>query len=213
MKKHSLFGRYFLALALLLVTAFAQASNAPPQHLAWVSAAFSRLAVSVPDRAPERATLKLEQTRRFVAAIAEASSSAPLPPRQYASLLLAIGGSESNFDTDVVDGRCPKHRCDPKKVKGEVVFQAKGAFQNHAVRFNRDLWQSANGNPEAQVEMADRALRRSLARCAPFAPFPAHVFRAYAGGSCSFELKDEQRRVALYLRMMATPTPSAGGAS
>ncbi len=210
MTKHSLLGRSLWALVLLLVTALAQ--GATPPHQDWVAAAFSRLAVSVPDRAPERALLKTEHTRRFVAAIAEASASAPLPPRQYSSLLLAIGGSESNFDTDVVDGRCPKHRCDPKVVKGERVFQARGAFQNHLVRFNRDLWPVANGSPEAQVEMADRALRRSLGRCKPFAPFPAHVFRAYAGGSCSFELKDEKLRVALYLRMMSTPTPS-GGAS
>jgi len=206
MTRHSLLCRYLWTIGLLLMTALASAD--PPPHRDWVAAAFSRLAVSVPDRAPERAQLKAEHSRRFVAAIAKVSASAPLPPRQYASLLLALGGSESNFDTDVVDGRCPKHRCDPKKVKGEIIHQAKGAFQNHAVRFNTDLWPIANGNPEAQVEMADRALRRSLSRCAPFAPFPAHVFRAYAGGSCSFELKDEQRRVGLYLRMMNTPTPS-----
>jgi hypothetical protein len=61
--------------------------------------------------------------------------------------------------------------------------------------------------------MADRTLRRSLQRCQPFAPFPAHVFRAYSGGSCSWPVAREVERVALYLRVIATPMPANGGDS
>lgn len=203
--------RALVALPLLVATA---AFGAPSEHQRWTAAAFARVPVSFPDRAPERADLKAQHSARFIAAIARASESAPLPPRVWSSLLLTIGGAESNFDTDVVEGRCPKHRCDPAKVKGEIIHRARGAFQNHRLAFSAELWDVAHGNPEAQVEMADRALRRSLARCKPFAPYPAHVFRAYAGnGSCSFALKDEPRRVALYLRVLGTPAPESGGAS
>ncbi len=192
--------RLLLALALIGGTA---AASSPSAHTAWTAAAFSRVPVSVADRAPERADLKAQHTARFVAAIARVSQSAPLPARQWTSLLLALGASESNFDTDVVEGRCPAHRCDVVIRKGERVFLAKGAFQNHHVGPVRDLWPIADGNPEAQVEMADRMLRRSLVRCAPFAPFPAHVFRAYRGGSCSWALKDEAIRAATFSRLVS----------
>ena len=54
---------------------------------------------------------------------------------------------------------------------------------------------------------------RSMTRCKPFAPFPAHVYRAYAGGSCSFPVAREDERVAAYLRALRTPQVRAGGAS
>lgn len=203
--------KYLVALGILLVTALASANS---QHESWVAAAFSRVPVSVADRQPERADLKAAHSTRFVAAIAKASERAPLPPRTWAALLLTLGGSEANFDTDVVEGRCKPFFCDMTTVKGQRIFRAKGAFQNHDIGPVHDIWARADGEPELQVEMADRVLRRSLARCAPFAPFPAHVFRAYKGGgdgSCSWALKDEQRRVALFQRLMSTPKPAGSG--
>ncbi len=193
--------------ALVLLVASAALANGSPTHQAWVSAAFARVPVSVADRSPERAALKANHSARFVAAIAKVSEKAPRSPREYAALLLVLGSAESNFDTDVVEGRCPPKMCDVTLVKGERVFRARGAFQSWRLSFVAELWDVAHGNPEAQVEMADRTLRRSMARCAPFVAYPASIWRAYSGRSCSFELKDEARRTALYLKLLSTPKP------
>jgi hypothetical protein len=139
------------------------------------------------------------------------SERAPLPARQWAALLATQGGIESNFDTAVVNGQCLAHQCDPHLVKGQRVFRAVGAFQQQNVSYVADIWPTAAGNIPAQVEMADRSLRRSMGRCKPFAPFPAHVFRAYSGGSCSFPVARESERVATYVRLMATPMPAGAG--
>jgi hypothetical protein len=122
-------------------------------------------------------------------------------------LLGTTGGIESNFDTDIVAGRCKPHQCDHGK--------AKGAFQNQNVKPVADLWHGADGDIPAQVAMVDRMMRRSTTRCAAFAPFPAHVFRAYRGGSCSWPVHREAERVAMYLRLISTPRPntSTGGQS
>jgi hypothetical protein len=149
------------------------------------------------DRTPERAELHSANLDMFAAEIARVSEKAPLPPRTWSSLLGAIGGVESNFDTDIVAGRCPPYACDHGR--------AKGAFQNQNVGPVADLWPRADGDIVVQVAMADRMLRRSVSRCAPFAPFPAHVFRAYRGGSCSWPVHREAERVAYYVRLMATP--------
>jgi hypothetical protein len=186
--------RTLVALPLLVATA---ALAAPPQHAAWTRAALGRVPASKLDRQPDRAELHSANLDAFAVEIARVSEHAPLPPHQWASLLGAIGGIESNFDTDIVAGRCPKWACDHGR--------AKGAFQNQNVGPVADLWPRADGDIVIQVAMADRMLRRSTTRCAPFAPFPAHVFRAYRGGSCSWPVHREQERVAAYLRLMATP--------
>lgn len=163
----------------------------------------ARLPVPKVDREPARAELRAEQLDAFALEIARVSASRP-NPRQHAAFLATIGGAETNFDTQIVLGICPKWACDRGR--------AKGAFQNHAVSFTRELWATADGNIVAQVAMADATLRRSMTRCAPFAPFPAHVFRAYKGGaasSCSFPLKDEVARVATFNRLMGVKTDGA----
>lgn len=203
--------RYLVALALLLVTALAAGSTGQA-HEDWCRAALTRLPVSKHDRTPERAIVHQRNRDLFAVEIAKVSARAPLPPQQWASLLGAQGGIESNFDTEVVAGRCLNHQCDPKKVRGEVLFQSVGAFQQQNVAYVRDIWPTAAGNIPVQVEMADRTLRRSLSRCQRFAQFPAHVFRAYSGGSCSWPVAREAERVATYLRLVATPKQT-GGAS
>ncbi len=187
--------RYLLALVILLVTALASAA---PSHHLWVRAALDRVPVAKLDKTPERTVLRAQNLDVFAAEIARVSAKAPLPPRQWASLLGAIGSVESNFDTDIVAGRCKPYECDRGR--------AKGAFQNQNVRPVADLWPNADGDIATQVAMADRMLRRSVSRCAPFAPFPAHVFRAYRGGSCSWPVHRERERVAAYVRLMATPS-------
>jgi hypothetical protein len=190
-------GRALIALP-LLVAAGALGSDAPPQrHIAWCQAALSRLPLSKADHEPARAKAHAQNLTVFAQEIARVSVNAPLPPRQWSSLLGAIGGIESNFDTDTVAGRCPPNACDHGL--------AKGAFQNQNVGPVRDLWPIADGNPPVQVAMADRMMRRTWQRCAPFAPFPASAFRGYAGHSCSWPVHREAERVAAYLRLMNTP--------
>ncbi len=192
-----------LALALALLLAVATVEGSAPHHI-WIAEAFERLPVSEGDRSPARAPAKAAQTSRFVEAIARVSRNAPRPPREWSALLLTLGSAESNFDSEVVEGRCPPRRCDVRMARGVRMFLARGAFQQHRVSFLTDLWEVSHGSPEIQVEMADRTLRRSLTRCAPFGPYPGHVFRAYGGSrSCSVALRDEPRRVALYSALMS----------
>lgn len=200
-----------VVVAVLLVTAIASA-DAPAKHTAWVHAALVRLPVARGDREPERLEIRKQNLSAFAVEIARVSASAPLPARQWAALLATIGASESNFDTEITAGRCKAFQCDPHLVKGVRVHKAVGVFQQQLVSYVADLWPTAAGDIPAQVTMADRSLRRSLTRCRSFASFPAHVFRAYGGiASCSFELKDEQRRVALYLKLLSTPNPVEAG--
>ena len=199
--------RYLIALALLTGTAVlsAEPASAPPQRQVDAARAMlARLPVPKADREPARAELRAEQLDAFAVAIATVSADRP-NPRQYAAFLVALGGAETNFDSRLVLGVCASWQCDHGR--------AKGAFQNWSVSFTHELWAVADGNIPAQVAMADRTLRRSMTRCAPFAPFPAHVFRAYRGGaasSCSWPLRDEAARVATFNRLMGV---KAGGAT
>ena len=192
-----------LACALLFLTATAWA-GAPNSNETWTRAALGRLPVPKADREPSRAALRAEQLDAFAAAISAVSADRP-NPRQHAAFLVTLGGAETNFDSQLVLGVCEAWQCDHGR--------AKGAFQNWSVSFTRELWAVADGNIPAQVAMADRTLRRSMTRCAPFAPFPAHVFRAYRGGaaaSCSWPLRDEAARVATFNRLLGA---KAGGAT
>ncbi len=193
------------ALVLLTATAAFSSEAAPPvAQVVATRAMLARLPVPKADREPERAALRSEQLDAFALAIAQVSADRP-DPRQHAAFLVTLGGAETNFDSQLVLGVCAKWQCDHGR--------AKGAFQNWSVSFTRELWAVADGNIPAQVAMADRTLRRSMTRCAPFAPWPAHVFRAYKGGaasSCSFPLKDEAQRVATFNRLLGVKT---GGAS
>lgn len=155
----------FVALALLTGSAWA---SAPISHETWVRAALARLPVPKADREPERAELRSQQLDAFAVAIAAVSADRP-NPRQHAAFLVTLGGAETNFDSQLVLGVCARWQCDHGR--------AKGAFQNWSVSFSRELWAVADNNIPAQVAMADRTLRRSMKRCEPFAPFPAHVFR------------------------------------
>ncbi len=203
--------RLFLAaLTLVTLVMFASmASAAPTDHELWVRAALDRVPVSQADRRdPARLEQHAAQLDAFAVEIAKVSMSAPLAPQQWASLLITQGSIESNFDTAIVAGNCPRFWCDMTRVKGLDVFRARGAFQNWDVRPVHDLWPVANNDPAAQVQMADRMLRRSMTRCKPFAPFPAHVFRAYRGKSCSWAVPRETLRVATFNMLLRTPRPS-----
>ena len=195
-----------LLTGLLLLTA-AAAADAQRTHERWTRAALDRVPVGKHDqRSPERLEQRARNLNVFAAEIARVSERAPLPARQWAALLITQASIESNLDTEVTAGRCLPHQCDAHRVKGELAWRAVGAFQQWNVPHVRDLWPVAAGNIPAQVEMADRTLRRSLTRCKPFAPFPEHVWRAYKGSSCSFPVQRESERTALYVRLMGTVT-------
>lgn len=205
--------RALFALPLLLATAALSAEPAAsPSRVAWVRAALQRIPVSKHDNTPERLERRAEQQEAFAVEIARVSERAPLPQRQWAALIMATGSIESNFDSAVVDGKCLNHQCDPHLVKGQRVFRAVGAFQQQRVAHVEDLW-SSTPTIAQQVEMADRSMRRSLGRCKAFVAFPAHVFRAYGGGSCSWPAPREALRVAVYARLVNTAQPKEGGAS
>lgn len=203
-----------IALPLLYAAAAYGELPPPSAHVARARVALERLPVSKFDRTPGRLELRAQQLDVFAREIARVSQNAPLPPFQWSALIIAQGAVESNFDTAVVNGQCLRFQCDPHLVKGQRVFKAVGAFQQQRVAYVVDLWEQAAGNIPAQVEMADRTLRRSLSRCKPFAPFPAHVFRAYGGArSCSWPVSREAERVGVYLRVLATPAPATTGDS
>lgn len=203
-----------LALPLLYAAAAYGEPPPPTAHVARARVALERLPVSKFDRTPERLELRAEQLDVFARELARVSQKAPLPPHQWASLLGSIGAGESNFDTAIVAGKCAPHQCDPKRTKGGVIFQSVGAFQQKRFAHVEDLWPlAAAGDIAAQVAMADRQLRRSMTRCKPFAPFPQHVYRAYAGSSCSWAVHREDVKVNAYVRMLGTPAPKQQGAS
>lgn len=188
-----------IGLGLLVSTAAVAATP----HQDWVRARLESLPASRFDRAePSKLALRSQQLDAFASEIAKVSARAPLPPRQWSALIITQGGIESNFDTSVVLGNCPRFFCDMVLVKGVEVYRARGAFQNHDVAPVHDLWVVADGDPKTQVQMADRMLRRSMTGCAAFAPFPQHVFRAYRGGFCGVPAPREAERVALYQRLV-----------
>lgn len=185
------------AIALVLLTSAAWAS-APEAHEAWTRAGLDRFPVAKADRTPERLAIRAKNLDLFAHEIAHVSASAPLPAKQWASLLGAIGSVESNYDTEVVAGRCAPWACDRGR--------ARGAFQGHRLKFVADLWDRAHGDPVAQVQMADRVLRKTYASCrGAGVPFPASAFRGYANGMCGFAVHREAERIQAFNRMMGTP--------
>ncbi len=160
-----------------------------PVEQAWVLAALQR----TPVPSTERVASRLERRPHDLVAISE-EIAALARSREEAALLVAIGERESHYDSEVIGNRCKPLACD----RG----LARGAFQTHRLSYLADLWDLSPDDPKTQVQMAYAVLRRSLGRCKPFAPYPAHVFRAYRGGSCSWELRDEPARVAAYYRAL-----------
>lgn len=187
--------RFLIALLLLTTTAWA---SAPTNHEVWVRAALDRVPVAKGDKTPARAELHSTNLDWFATEIARVSEHAPLPPKQWASLLGAIGSAESHFDTEVTAGRCNPLACD----KG----RARSAFQVHRLRFVEDLWDKSPGNIAVQVDLVDKVLRRTYGTCLPQGvPMPQAAFRGFAGVSCSWPMRGEALRVSYYNKLLATP--------
>lgn len=206
--------RCLVALSLLTVAA---AADAPSPHSRWTRAALGRLPVAVSDRSPERVQAKREQLDVLAAAIARESLTAPVPPRQWAAVLGAIGFRESAFSLDVHEGRCARFQCDPKKLTGGgIMFQARSSFQLHANDHTRPVWEQLVGveHTAVQVAAASKMAKVGHYRCARLGvPFPESVWRGYSGASCSFEHPGEKARTVTYRFLLATPAPKQGDQS
>ncbi len=206
--------RYVAALALLTGSA---AASAPSSHELWTRAAIGRLPTYHGDRDVERASAKREQLDLLATAIAHESLTAPVAPRQWAAVLIAIGFRESTFSLDVHQGICARHQCDARVDRqGGVSFMARSSFQLHENDHTRPVWAQLIGveNTAVQVAAASKMAKVGHYRCARLGvPFPASVFRGYAGSSCSFEHPGEKARIATFNFVLTTPPVKAGGAS
>lgn len=110
--------------------------------------------------------------------IARVSARAPLPPRQWAMLLLMTGWHESTYSIRIVMGSCRKHECDGGR--------ARGAFQGHRLAsMSAEVWAKMVGleNLPTQVEQADELLRRHLRTC-PGASDAESIITGYMGKRC-----------------------------
>jgi hypothetical protein len=206
-----------LLVALTLLTATAALSAEPVAHQAWTRAALARLPIAVADRVPERAGAKREQLDALATAMAHESLTAPVSPRQWVAVLGAIGFRESALSIDIQNGICRPVDCDPKKVTGGgIVFQARSSFQLHRNLHTEGAWAQLVGveNTAVQVAAASKMAKVGHYRCARLGvPFPASVFRGFAGSSCSFEHPGEKARISTFNFLMSTPTVKEGAAS
>ena len=160
--------------------------------------------------------MRREHLEDFAAEINKATKGAPLPPKEWAALLATIGNHETHFETRLVRGDCiwEKRECDATVIKGVRIFRARGVFQNHRNVFNAELWDTANGNIPAQVQMADEGLRRAFNTCrGSGASGVQGALRAYAGASCTKPMKGEQVRLATFGRLVRITRPAAVSAS
>lgn len=170
-----------LALAVFLFAFVASAGQPTTQE--WARAALARC--PTPHANPVDLDLIAAELARQV------------PSRRKAALLIAIGCQETHYDKRVIAGQCKPWECDKGK--------ARGAWQGQRNRDVATLWDVANGSIPVQLQMASTTLNHSMIRCQPFGPFPGHVFRAYRGGSCSWELKDESLRSWWYDKAIRQP--------
>jgi hypothetical protein len=204
--------RYLLALALLLVTAFAQASP-PPSHLAWSRAAIGSLPVFHEDREAAGKAAQLDVIAEAVAVHAIAPNG--IPRREWAALVLAVGYHESTYSLRIHAGDCrlEKRECDAKRLKsGELVARAKSPWQMHENLFTRETWSLLTGieNTPMQVTQASAMLRRGYYTCSRAGvPWQVATINGYAGRRCSAEWRGLGERMATQSRLLRVVAPKA----
>lgn len=187
-----------LAVALLLLTRCA--AGAPPQRESleeYCQRAIRRLPVFYEDNPPGgvagRTDEKERQLTLIASEVAKRSVKAPLPPRQWAVLLLLTGWHESTFSLRIHAGSCHPHECDGGR--------ARGPFQEHRRRLNEGVWDRLTGvqNTELQVQSADMLLRLMTGVC-PGGGVQGTI-EAYMGQRCGSASKQVQERMATYRRL------------
>ncbi len=200
--------RYFLALAVLLVTAFASAA-AP--HQQWTLAAARSLPTYFEDKAPEIESMKAAQLASIARVVADVSrNKAPRPPREWAALLLTVGYHESTFSLRIHRGECKPRECDSGR--------ARSGWQLHRNLFTAPVWDQLIGveHTDVQVRAADEALRRAYWTCARSGqPWLLGTLNAYAGRRCGdMSWGGLGARVATWTRLTGARAPApSGGAS
>ena len=180
-----------VAIAILLVTAFASASTSLED--------FTRRAVaSLPIHKDDRDFAgKPTQLETIAVAISRHSKAPPggIAPKAWAALMLDVAFNESGLSQRIVEHHCRPRECDSGR--------AKGLGQLHANTFNRDEWQRADGDIELQVKMLDDGLRRGYWQCARSGVgFPAATLSGYAGQGCGAQWAGLSKRLAVYNRLV-----------
>ena len=181
-----------VAFALLLVSAVVAAAPSE-RHREWTRAAVSALPVHHEDRELETKRSQLDEVAE---AVAIHSIDAPRPPREWASLMLAIAQAESGLSARIIDHKCKPRECDRGRAKGL------GQIWKNAL--NREDWAVADGNIPLQVKMLDDSLRRAFATCARSGvPWVQATLNGYKGVLCSSEWPGLAPRIATFQRLVA----------
>ena len=200
-----------IALGVAVLLATRCGSGAPQTLLDWTNTAIRKLPTYYEDNPPGgiagRTNEKEAQLSAIALAVAKVAQKAPLPPRQWAALLLTIGFHESTFSLRIHAGHCKPHECDRGR--------ARSPWQLHMNAENKHLWPKLQGieNTDAQVWAADHLLRRVAGTCRPPTSKTgdvrpnmtihtvAGILTAYAGVRCGVEWKGLAEREATFRRL------------
>jgi hypothetical protein len=131
------------------------------------------------------------------AELAAAIAALPRVNRDWAALVLTIGGHESALSARIARGECKPLECDHGA--------AWGLFQQHKNTFNADVW----GSPDIGVQTREvaRALRSAFYTCngrgALRPDWIARTINGYAGHSCDAVWPGLEQRLATYKRVRA----------
>lgn len=181
-------GRYLSALGILVVAAVASADS----HLAWTRARLGALPTFHEDKG---APGKAEQLGEIAKAVADVSRGKPLPPQQWAALVLTVGHHESAFSLRIMRNECKPAECDRGR--------ARGFGQVHANSLNRQDWLDAPGNVAVQAKLTSDALQRAWGNCQRSGVDPVRAtLSSYAGKRCGAEWGGLGARLATYGRLV-----------
>lgn len=122
--------------------------------------------------------------------------------RQWIALLLTLGASESAWSERIRLGGYSDHEGDSfRDADGTIQHRAWGVLQVHKSTLNASVW----GSPVLldQVREGSRLARGAFYMCKRAGvPFPLGVFRALGGRGCTSPLPGEEKRMAMYARLV-----------
>ncbi len=122
------------------------------------------------------------------------SQGKPLPPRDWARLMLTVGFHESGFSKRIIAGKCKPLECDRGR--------AKGAWQIHRNTLNRDSWGAQDGDIPLQAKLASDQLARAYWTCARSGVEPVRgTINAFAGRRCGDDWSGTKARLATFQRL------------
>jgi len=182
--------RKSLFFMLLSLTTAAWAS-APEGLESWTRRSLDRLPTYHEDR---EVSGKAEQLDAIARAVADVSRDQPLPPQQWATLVLLVGHHESGFSMRIIRNECKKHECDRGR--------ARGFGQVWRNSLNGQDWLDAPGNVAVQAKLTSDALERAYWNCKRSGVDPiAGTLSAFAGKRCGASWPGLQARLATYARL------------